>query len=89
MTPDHMGRVTTDTVRKLVRLNLLTFRQLDSEHLELTSGEKTVVVDLLTGHWEVPGVPPTSGKGIFSMARYLGLDEQAVLEAWTKASGGR
>lgn len=81
-----MGRVTTDTVRKLVRLQLLSYRQLDSQHLQLTNMEgRSVTVDLLTGHWEADTV---TGKGIFSLGRYLGLDEQVVLEQWTKAAGG-
>lgn len=86
MKPDQLGRVTTDTVRKLVRLQLLAYRQLDSQHLEVTSPVGvSAVVNLLTGGWEADHA---SGKGIFSMGRHLGLDEQIVLESWTKAAGG-
>lgn len=86
MKPDALAKTTVDTVRKLVRLQLLSYRQLDSQHLQLTNMDgRSVTVDLLTGHWEAEQV---SGKGIFSMGRYLNLDEQVVLEQWTKAAGG-
>lgn len=84
MKPDQLGRVTTETIRKLVRLQLVGYKQLDSLHLEVRHGEKSVVVDLTTGHWESG---EQKGKGVFSMGRYLNLDDQTVLEQWTKAAG--
>lgn len=85
MHKDQLGKVTVDTVRRLVRLKLLDYRQLDTDHLELTANGRSVVVDLLHGTWEAENV---TGKGALSMGRYLGLDEPTVLEQWTKAAGG-
>lgn len=86
MNAGHLAKTTTEAVRRLVRLNLVAYRMPDSEHLDVTANERTATVELLTGHWSAGNA---SGKGIFSLARYLDLDMAEVTQAWTKAAGGR
>ncbi len=85
MNDGSLSRTMTEAIRRLVRLKHLDYRQVDAGHLEVRSGERKAVVTLTTGAWENESA---TGKGIFSLGRHLMLDEQVVLEQWTKAAGG-